>query len=306
MKALVKTASGISVEDVPLPRLTAPDEVLIRVSLAGLCRTDVKVAVGQVRSKTPVVLGHEFSGVVEETGAGATTLKKGDRVAVMPLFAINNTALKNGLPSYAASTMLGMDHDGAFAEFVVVPAHSVFKLPDAVSFMTGAYMEPVAASMAVLNADIHPGQKGLIYGDNRISRLTERVLHAKGFRDVTVCGEQCNLRDNSFDFIIETLATTETMKNMIRMVKPGGVIVLKSRQHHPMDININALVMKDIRMQAVSYGSFAESIDLVASGKLKVDDLLGEVFPLEKWREVFDEAGKSESLKIFFAPNGAV
>lgn len=304
MKAIVKTASGVSVENVPVPKIAAPDEVLIRVSLAGLCRTDMKVAEGRVKSKIPVVLGHEFSGVVEELGPAVTTLKKGDRVAVMPLFAGSKTSLKNGLPSYASSTMLGMDHDGAFAEFVTVPAHSVFRLPDSVSFMTGAYMEPVAASMAVLNADIHPHQKGLIYGDNRISRLTERVLQAKGFTNVTICGEDCNLPDNSFDFIIEILATTETLKNMVRMLKPGGLIVLKSRQHVPVEVNINALVMKDIRMQAVSYGGFAESIDFVASGKLKVDDLLGEVYPLEKWREVFAEAQKSESLKIFFAPNG--
>lgn len=304
MRALVKSASGVSVENLPLPKISAPDEVLIRVSLAGLCRTDMKVAEGRVKSKIPVVLGHEFSGVVEELGSNVTTLKKGDRVAVMPLFAVNNTALKNGLPSYAASTMLGMDHDGAFAEFVAVPAHAVFRLPDSISFMTGAYMEPVAASMAVLNADIHPNQKGLIYGDNRISRLTERVLKAKGFKDITVCGEDCNLPDNTFDFIVEILATSETLKNMVRMLKPGGLIVLKSRQHVPVEVNINALVMKDIRMQAVSYGSFTESIDFVASGKLKVDDLLGDVYPLEKWREVFAEAHKSESLKIFFAPNG--
>jgi L-iditol 2-dehydrogenase len=202
--------------------------------------------------------------------------------------------------------MLGMDHDGAFAEYVAVPARSVFRLPDTVSFMTGAYMEPVAASMAVLHADIHPNQKGLIYGDNRISRLTERVLRAKSFRDVRVCGEDCTFPENTFDFIIETLATTETMKNMIDMVKPGGVIVLKSRQHQPVEIDINALVMKDIRLQAVSYGGFAESIAIVASGELKVDDLLGDVYPLERWREVFDEADKSESLKVFFAPNGTV
>ena len=304
MRALVKNAAGINVENVPLPKISSPDEVLIRVSLAGLCRTDMKVAEGRIKSKIPVVLGHEFSGVVEELGQGVTTLKKGDRVAVMPLFAAKKISLKNGLPSYASSTMLGIDHDGAFGEFVVVPAHSVFRLPDSMSFMAGAYMEPVAASMAVLNADIHPGQKGLIYGDNRISRLTERVLLAKGFTNVTVCGEECNLPDNSFDFIVETLATTETLKNMVRMLKPGGLIVLKSRQHLPVELNINALVMKDIRMQAVSYGGFAESIDFVASGKLKVDDLLGEVYPLEKWQDVFAEAHKSESLKIFFAPNG--
>ncbi len=306
MKAIVKNSHGIGVENVAPPQIGAPDDVLIRVSLAGLCRTDINVAEGSVKSKIPLVLGHEFSGVVEKVGAEVAALKAGDRVAVMPLFAKNGDALKNGMPSYCSSTMLGIDRDGAFGEFVVVPANSVYRMPKNMSFMAGAYMEPVAASMAVLNADLHPGQKGLIYGDNRISRLTERVLKAKGFNDISVCGHDGAFPDNSFDFIVETLATTETMRNMVRMLKPGGLIVLKSRQHTPVEININTLVMKDIRLQAVSYGGFKDSIDFVASGKLKIDDLLGEVYPLEKWKEVFAGSHKSESLKVFFAPNGKV
>lgn len=306
MKAIVKKSGGTSLENIAAPKVAGDDDVLIRVSLAGLCRTDIYVAEGRVKSKIPVVLGHEFSGVVEAVGERVSSAKPGDRVAVMPLFPSTKKTLPNGLPSYFASTMLGVDHDGAFGELVVVPGASVHAIPDDMSFRAAAYMEPVAAAMAVLSADIHPHQRGVVYGDNRISRLAERVLRAKGFEDVEVCPAERDVADNSCDFVVETLATTETFHRMVRMLKPGGLIVLKSRQHTPVSINVNALVMKDIRLQAVSYGRFADAIAFVASGALKIDDLLGDVHPLEQWQDVFAASQKSETRKTFFAPNGKV
>lgn len=301
MRALVKNSNTVRVQGMDIPALIQPDDVLIRIALAGLCRTDVYVAEGRIPSKNPLVLGHEFSGIVEKTGSESGGIKQGDRVAVMPLFAANDHKLSSGLPSYAASTMMGIDHDGAFSEFVTVPASAVYKLPDTVSLMQGAYMEPVAASMAVLNATIKPGQKGLIFGDNRISRLTERILLTSGFKNIMVCDSSENLPENTYDFIVETLATTETMNKMVDAVKPGGRIVLKSRQHVPVAFNINTLVMKDITLESVSYGDFQAGIDLVAGGALKVDDLFGDVFRLEQFETAFAESRRGESKKPFFS-----
>jgi threonine dehydrogenase-like Zn-dependent dehydrogenase len=187
---------------------------------------------------------------------------------------------------------------------VVVPGYSVHALPDHVTFKEGAYMEPIAASLAVLNANIRPEQKGLIYGDNRISRLTERIMKIRGFKNLEIFDHESGLgglQENSYDFIIETLITTETMQEIVGAVKPGGTIVLKSRQHTPVAINVNTLVMKDITMQAVGYGDFAEGIKLVASGALKTTDLFGDVFPLEQYARVFKESERGESLKLFFS-----
>jgi L-iditol 2-dehydrogenase len=280
---------------------TQAADVLIRVALAGLCRTDIYVAESRIPSKNPLILGHEFSGFVEKTLGDGGALKQGDRVAVMPWFAATDRRLLDGRPSYAAATMMGIDHDGAFSEFVVAPAKVVYRLPGGVSLMQGAYMEPVAAALAVLNAAIRPEQKGLIFGDNRISRLTERILLAKGFADAAVCGDDEDLPENDYDFVIETLATTETMRKIVRAVKPGGRIVLKSRQHAPVAFDINLLVRKDITLEAVSYGDFQEGIDLVASGKLKVDDLFGDVFLLDQFETAFAESRRGESMKLFLS-----
>ncbi|MGH7187229.1 MAG: alcohol dehydrogenase catalytic domain-containing protein, partial [Pseudomonadota bacterium] len=196
MRALVKqsAAPGMTLREVPRPAYGLTD-ALIRVRHAGVCGTDLHIwewdswAAGRLRP--PVVVGHEFAGEIVELGseaAAAGLLSVGDLVTAEGHIVCGHCLqCRTGSAHLCQRTqVIGVDRDGAFAEFVTVPAHSVFRLPDSMSFMAGAYMEPVAASMAVLNADIHPRQKGLIYGDNRISRLTERVLLAKGFADVTV------------------------------------------------------------------------------------------------------------------------
>jgi L-iditol 2-dehydrogenase len=300
MKALLKTETGVKVDKTEKPTIKDEQDVVIRVAVSGLCRTDIYVAQGLVpAAHSRMIIGHEFAGLVESIGSAVGNVVAGDRVAVMPILPISNDFVDG--PDYSHSTMLGVDHDGSFCEYIRVPASSVYKIPNNISFKQGAYMEPIAASLAVLNADITPDQIGVIYGDNRISRLTERIMNAKGYNNVTVYDhsqhEADPLEDNSYDYIIETLATTETMKEMIRAVRPCGRIVLKSRQHVPVAFDVSKLVKKDITLQAVNYGSFQESIDLVASGKLAVDDLFGDVYPIEEFEKVFDISNQREAKK---------
>jgi len=305
MKALIKTETRVSLQDIAPPSLQ-PGEALIRVALSGICRTDIYVAQGKIATKAPLVLGHEFSGRVAAVAGDVTGLAPGTRVAVMPLFPDQRHApLPNGLPSHADAPMLGLHRDGSFAEYVAVPAHAVYPIPDNMTWQQAAYIEPVAASLAVAQARITPAQKGLIYGDNRISRLTERCLRAKGFDNIALCAAGETLEADTYDYIVETLATTETLRDMIAAVKPGGRIVLKSRQNKDVSVNINALVTKDITMEAVSYGGFQEAIDLISSGALRVDDLFGGVYGLEDYAAAFGAEERGENKKIFFAPAGA-
>lgn len=304
MKALVKQQHGVAVATLPTPQ-ALPGTVVIAVALSGICRTDLYVAQGIIKTRTPLVLGHEFSGTITATGDGVTALKTGQRVGVMPLFAAANAPLTDAI-DYARTSMLGLHDDGSFAEYVRVPAHAVYAIPDAMTWKQGAYLEPVAASLAVANAQISATGKGLIYGDNRISRLTERCLRARGFADISVCDSNSDLPDNTYDFIVETLANSETMARIVTALKPGGRLILKSRQHAPVSFNINQLVMKGITIEAVSYAPFQEGIDLIASGKLAVDDLFGNVYALDDYAAAFDADMKGESKKIFLSANSDV
>ncbi len=304
MRALIRNKNSLGVQSVPVPELSADNDVLIRVMVSGLCRTDVYVAEGLIQiEKQHLILGHEFSGIIEEIGPNVSKFKCGDRVAVMPVFPLGDTI--KPVVEGSINTMLGIDHDGSFSEYIAVPSSFVYKIPDNMSFKQGAYLEPVAAALAPLNANIRPDQAGLIYGENRIARLTERVLKAKGYTNIEVYDDSeygsRPLANNHYDFIIETFATTETVNRLVKAIKPNGTIILKSRQHQPVEVNINTLVMKDITMQAVNYGDFQEGIDLIASGKLQIDDLLGDVYALEDYEDVFAISKKGEEQKLFLS-----
>ncbi|HEV3178144.1 MAG TPA: alcohol dehydrogenase catalytic domain-containing protein [Stellaceae bacterium] len=307
MRAIVKNGKTVSLGTIDNPMVERDDDVVVRVRSAGLCRTDVFVADGVIRTRDPLVLGHEFSGVVEAVGAGVSRAKAGDRVAVFPVIACGACReCREGRAHLCQRTsMLGLESDGAFAELVKIPECAVFRMPDALPFRHGAYAEPVAASLAVLKSGIRPAEKGLVYGDNRIAELTLRILEAYEFRDVQVMQPTTEAaRDlaDSFDFVIETLATTETLADILEMTRPGGRIVLKSRRYQPVSISVARCVRKEVTFSAVNYGDFGESVRLLAEHRIQVDDLFGENYPMEAFDRMLEAGRSGESLKLFLEP----
>lgn len=271
-----------------IPTIDDTHNVLIKVNLSGICRTDINVSKGIMPSADVLVLGHEFYGEVVETHPGVQSVAEGQKVTVDPSRFGRDRNL-----------MCGVDVDGAFAEFIKVPDHAVFKLPPSLSPEASAFIEPVAACLAVLNADLKQEQRGCIYGDNRIGKLTHKILVAKGFENVILQNEAETLEPKTFDYIIETLATTESIAKMLEALKVGGKLVLKSRQIHPVEIIINTLVRKEITMQAVHYGDFNQAIDMLASGQLDLSDLFGETYPLDQFEQAFSASQKGEAMKCY-------
>lgn len=306
MRALLKNTVGISVETITPPSITTDDDVIIDVALAGLCRTDVFVAEGRIAGKTPqLILGHEFSGTVIAAGSN-TNIKAGQRVTAMPVLPCGRCPLcaAGRAISCQHTTMLGIEHDGAFAERVKLPASAVYTIPDSLSFRQAAYSEPVAAALSVLKSGIQPDEKGVIYGNNRFGQLIERILRAHGFADVEIFDPAAThvLPEGVYDFAIETLATTETLRDLMRMVRVEGRIVLKSRKHEPIGLVLAEAVRREITLSAVNYGDFREAIDLMASGRIAVEDLLGEEYALDAFAGVFERSKTHEARKVFFDP----
>jgi L-iditol 2-dehydrogenase len=313
MRALVKEGPRVAIAQVPVPRVSSADQVLIRVVAAGLCRTDVYAAAGRIPARDPVILGHEFSGIVSEAGRGVRHVSPGDRVTALPWIGCGACAechapREPGVPpACPRARMLGVNLDGAFAEFVVVPGAVVYPLPDSLPFRTGAYVEPVAASLAVLRAGLSAAGRGLIYGDNRIALLTAKILVAHGFADVSIgrpgkAGDEP--ADCEYDYVIETTATTDSLRDVLRALRPRGTVVLKSRPCQPAGLDVRAAVLKEVTFRAVNYGSFAAAITLLAEGRLDLGELLGPLYPLEEFENVFAQA-EEESTKSFFALAGA-
>ncbi len=293
MRAIVKEKDGIFFREIPIPSI-GPADVLIKVAIVAYCRTDGYVAQNKIKTKTPLVLGHEFSGVVENIGNKVVNFKKGDRVAIMPILPDANGKF--------LGPMFGVDRDGAFAEYVSVPEIAVHHIPDSMTFVQAAYLEPIAASAAILNVPLEKGQRGFLLGKNRIADLTRRILDLYGYGslDLISVEEMKALPNDSYDFVIETIATTETMTELVRVIKPGGIIVLKSRQYLPVEINVKKIVEKELKLLGAQYGDFKKGIEMIVDKNLKIDDIF-EVRDLEEACDIFKgDPRQHEDKKFFF------
>lgn len=303
MRALLKDSGRIGIQPCPAPTLQHPQEVLIRVVIAGLCRTDLYAARGEIAGPSRLILGHEFSGIIEEVGAEVEDLRPGQRVTVFPWQGCGycEWCARQLASACPKRQMLGVHVHGGFAEKVVVSQEMVYPLPDSMSFQAGAYVEPVAASLAVLKAGLDPGQRGMIYGKNRIAELTLRVLKLSGFQQLEVVENPQDYSENTFDFAVETRAAPEDAAEVMRLLKPGGHWVVKTRHPRPLQLDLLTLIPKEFRLTAVNYGGFPESMALLQQADLDLGSLLGPVHPLEEWPLLFSEAERDESSKRFLA-----
>ena len=300
MKALIKDGAEVRLREIDPPQLRRPDQVRIRVAAAGLCRTDLYVAEGLLPSSSRLVLGHEFAGTVSEIGSEVGNLGIQQRVAVFPWMGCGQCRwCQDGHQTACPQRrMLGVHQDGAFAEEIVVPAALVYGLPDTTSFRAAAYAEPVAASLAILKAGLNPHGRGLVYGRNRIAELTYRLMRLHGFSRVELLKEQ--KEECSFDYVVETVTHPDDVARMLKLLRPGGTLVVKSRHPRPLQLDLQQLVPKEIRLAAVNYGDFQQSLDLLKDPRFHYEDLLGVGHPLEDWRQLFEEARRDESTKSFF------
>src|SRR5262249_54047803 len=239
-------------------------------------------------------------------GAGVAGFHLGDRVAVMPVLPCAACPPCRAADELVclAPAMLGVERDGAFAEFVAVPAHRVHRLPPGLPWRAAAYAQPVAAALAVRHAPLRPGQRGLLLGRNRFSELIGRILVLHGIRDVTTLDAdgQPGQPPGLFDFVIETDPRPEALALAVRALRPRGVLVLRSRRPGLVPVDLRGCVLRELSLCAVNYAPFPAALDLLASGQLELEGLLGEVFPLAAFEVAFALARRSEATKLFLAP----
>jgi L-iditol 2-dehydrogenase len=304
MKALVKTTDGVECMRRSLPALRSSDGVRIKVLRAAICRTDVFVAQGIIPVAEGRVLGHEFTGVVESVAGSVSTLKPGMRVVVNPLLSCGCCAdCMARLSHHCADThFLGVHADGAFAQYVVVPESQVFPLPESIGDAVGAYAEPLAATMAVLDADLPQNGMIAVTGAGRIAELTEMILRDHGYEVTRV--QSMAEHDGAFDAVVETDLCTANAEATLRMLRPGGLLVLKSRIPEPVALPPLLCITRRLRIQAVHYVAFDRALSYLNQYTERLINFLGGEWALEDHQEAFAAACADESLKIYFKPNG--
>lgn len=185
MKAIRLVAPGRPVElhDVPVPS-AGPGEVVIRVRAAGICHSDVHYRAGVSPVNAPVTLGHEVAGVVEAVGPGVHGRQPGDRVCVHYLATCGSCPWCTGGTEQFCGTgqMIGKHRDGGWAEFIVMPARSVFALPAALSFAHGAVLmcSSATALHALRKARLQPGESVAVFGIGGLGASAVQLARALG------------------------------------------------------------------------------------------------------------------------------
>ncbi len=343
MKALIHTKPYcFEYSDFPDPA-AGDDEVLIRVKACGICGSDVHGFTGKTgRRIPPLIMGHEAAGVVEDVGENVNGIEKGDRVCFDSTVYCNKCQpCRNGLFNRCDKRqVLGVStpefrRHGAFAEYVAVPWWIVSKIPDNMSFVQAALLEPAsigthAANRAPISADdtvvvIGGGTIGLFILQAARLRGASRVfvVDINDFRleiagklgaDKVVNPLKYDLRETIFketkdkgaDVTLEAVGYAETFRDGVSITKTGGYLVAVGNLEKVAEFNLQELVARELTFTGsyASSGEFHDCIELVASGKINVEPLISDVLPLKDGPGAFERLHKAEEnlLKIVLEP----
>jgi len=315
MKALVyENPRTLNMRDVPIPA-PADDEVLVRVSRVGICGSELSGYLGHNSlRKPPLVMGHEFAGIVERTGAQVSQLKPGDRVTVNPLVTCGSCSYcRTGRSQLCRQRqLLGAHRPGAFAEFVAVPARNAFKLDGTVSLEEGAFTEPFACAIHVCRLlALSPTDRLIIYGAGPIGLLALQAAQSYGVREAVVVDlnekrleiaeelggiavtglERSPFAQGEFDAAIDAVGAEATRRGAVRAVRAGGRVVFTGLHEAESRLPINDMIRDEIAaIGAFTYTEqdFATAMSWIAQGRANLLPWTVHA-PLEEGAACFDK-----------------
>jgi L-iditol 2-dehydrogenase len=287
-----------------------PNEVLIEVSVAAICLTDIYAARGLISCHDGVILGHEFVGRVVKMGQNTCSNKEkneicvGDRVASMPFIpcGVCNDCKSNLSWQCNQGEILGINRNGGFTQYVTLPLSQVHLIKNSLADEINTFAEPVAAALSVLQAPIEKSQKIWVCGTGRIANLCTFILNEHGYRNVS---QSLVPPTKSYDVLVliqqpEELVQKNSAQNWIKNLSSDGLIVLKTRTPDKLFIPINQLIKKRLRIQAVNYAPIPEALAFIERHATFFNDLRGPFYTLQQHKVAFSEAQRNIEKKVFF------
>jgi (R,R)-butanediol dehydrogenase / meso-butanediol dehydrogenase / diacetyl reductase len=313
-----------------------PDEVRIAVSYCGICGSDLHMR-EMPAIPAGIVLGHEFTGVITETGPAVTGWKAGDRVTANPFDPCGTCDnCTTGYPELCpTNTQRGVglvSYYGAYAETVVVPQGSLFRLPDGLSDKDGALAEPLAVGLHGVNlSGAAPGDPAVVLGGGPIGVMTALGLRAKGFEKVIVI-EPTEVRRESLRSMGFAVSDVESQAGNVRaylggpprvvfdatghpvgigtavsMVAPAGTVVIVGIPSHPSTVHVTEIATKEVTIKgslAYTEADWKQAIESLASGRIPAAGLITTVAPLEDADKWFGDltSGTTRQIKVLLQP----
>lgn len=338
--AVLHGVRDIKVREVEEPEI-GEDEVLIRVKAAGICGTDLHFYKGEWKVDMPIILGHEFSGVIVKVGGKLKDLKAGDHVVAEPNITCGSCyfCLMSERNFFCENLeAVGVTVNGAFAEYLKIKGRNAYKIPGNLSFEEAALIEPLACCIRGLDkVDIKAGESVLIVGAGPIGLLLMQLARNSGasmiiqtdIEDyrlekaldlgvdhvINVCREDAIKRVKELtggygvDVAIEAVGSSEAITQAVKAVRKGGRVNIfgVSPQDAVWQVKPFELYSKELTI-TVSYRSpytFQRAVKIASSGRLKLKPIISHVLPLEKIAEAFEILDKrlENVIKIIVYPS---
>jgi len=323
-------------EELPTPSSEA-NEVLVKVSYAGVCGSDVTIYTGKhKRVKPPRIIGHEASGVVAEVGSAVTDFAVGDRVVIEPPIGCGECyACRLGAFNACKNLgHLGIDVHGMFAEYVKARGDKVYLVPESTTQLKAALIEPTAVGAhAVRMGRVALGDKVVVLGGGPIGILTAQVARvasslpvqvvevadwrldfARGLGFDPIDAKKGNVLEEVLartggkgaDVVIDTAGVATTAQQAPALARIRGVVAMVAMPDEPLPIDVNPYVLKEVSLvgsRAYDSHDYETTIALIGQDKVDVEPLVTQVMPLENWREALELAKKPDaSMKILLRP----
>ncbi|MFN6061730.1 MAG: zinc-binding dehydrogenase [Bacteroidota bacterium] len=326
---------SVEIREIAVP-IIGDDDVLLEVVNVGVCGSDLHqwTADHSWPVNYPVVLGHEFGGLIAALGKNVSVWKEGDRVVsetaaiINPNSPMSKTGLYNLDPDRKG---FGYGVNGAMTRYVRVPARCLHRVPTHLSFEEACLTEPccVAYNSVAVNSSVKPGDRVIVIGPGTIGILCAAVARicgaevavvglesdklrldiAKQYGCETIIGdatEWAKDRDGlGADLIVDAAGASITLKMALQWVRPNVQITKVGWGPQPLGFSLDPLVQKNVTLK----GSFSHNwpiwervIALLASGSLNVKPIIGGVWAIDQWKEAFEKMHHGEVVKSVLKP----
>jgi 2-desacetyl-2-hydroxyethyl bacteriochlorophyllide A dehydrogenase len=343
MKALVlEEYNKLVYKDVPEPSISN-NEVLVKVMACGICGSDVHGLDGSTgRRIPPLIMGHEASGIIVKTGAGIKYWKQGDRVTFdSTVYPLNDWFTLEGKYNLSDNReVLGVSpgtfrRNGAFAEYIAIPEHILYKIPDPVTFEQAAMVEAVAVALHSINiAVVKTGDTCVVVGAGMIGIFIIKLLKISGASkiiaidinanrlsasknagaDETFLSNEGNIEEKVFaltgkrgaDVTFEAVGRSESVNMAIDLLRKGGKAVLVGNISPKVDFPLQKVVTRELSIlgSCAIRGEYETVLNLLETGRLTVDDQISAIAPLAEGEVWFNKLyKKTEDLnKVILVP----
>lgn len=336
-----KEPGSVELREVPVPDI-GEEDVLLQIEAASICGSDLHQYAGKQSWKVnyPVILGHEFAGVIAKLGTRVKAFKEGDRVVSETAAQLppDSAFIRRGLYNLEPKRLgFGYGVNGAMASFAKVPARCLHHVPSSLVLEKAALTEPccVAYNAVCVNSRLRPGDTVAVIGPGPIGLLCAAMAKLSGAGHLivigipadasrleiarrigadTVLGAQGedildwikNLDDGyGVDLVIDAAGVTASLKLALDIVRPGGQITKVGWGPQPLNFSLDQLVQKAITLQ----GSYSHNwpiwekvLSLLSSGRIDLDLILNRISSLSEWRDAFEDMRSGKIVKGVLKP----